>query len=182
MTRRPTPTFLRRAVLETLPGLVACLVPALLAGCAGYRLGSMLPPDVKTIHIPAFVNGTGEPRIEIEVTNATIREFQKDGTLRVTPPADAALLLEATVTGFTIAPLRYERDEPTKGAEYRLRLTVSAVVRRAATREVVGKHPEIAGETWFTPSGDLTSAKLEAVPEAAKQLAHNIVERVVEAW
>ena len=57
---------------------------SLLCGCAGYRLGTLLPPEIKTIHVPTFVNKTREPALEAETTGAAISEFQKDGTLRIT--------------------------------------------------------------------------------------------------
>ena len=54
-----------------------------LSGCTGYRLGSTLPADIKTIYVPTFVNKCGEPNLEGTATQAVLEELQKDGTLRI---------------------------------------------------------------------------------------------------
>ena len=38
------------------------------------------------------------------------------------------------------------------------------------------------GEYVFPVAGDLSSSKLRGLPLAAEDLAHNLVEKVVEAW
>ncbi len=40
----------------------------------------------------------------------------------------------------------------------------------------------VKGDATFEMFGDLSSAKREALPDAAKDLAHKIVESVVEYW
>ena len=47
--------------MNRLPALF--LIPALMlaAGCANYRLGSTLPPDVRTVYMPTCLNQTDEP-------------------------------------------------------------------------------------------------------------------------
>ena len=52
-------------------------------GCAGYQLGSMLPPDIKTVHVPNFTNKTQEPFIVTETTKAVLEELQLDGSLEL---------------------------------------------------------------------------------------------------
>src|ERR1035437_1227598 len=83
------------------------LVLTTMPGCVGYRLGSTLPPDVKAIYVRLFINKCNEPLLEIDTTNATIAEFQKDGTLRIAPKESADVILETTLNGMTLTPLRY---------------------------------------------------------------------------
>ena len=80
-----------------------------LPGCVGYRLGSTLPPDVKSIYVRLFINKCNEPLLEIDTTNATIAEFQKDGTLRIVSKDEADVLLETTLNAMTLTPLRYDQ-------------------------------------------------------------------------
>ena len=61
------------------PQIVASVLGLLmltLGGCV-YQLGSSLPPNLKTVYVPTFVNKCGEPQVENETTQATIQEFQK---------------------------------------------------------------------------------------------------------
>ena len=158
------------------------LLAAGLPGCVGYRVGSMLPPDIATVNVPTFVNRTSEPQIEVESTRATIAEFQKDGSLRVVDPESADAILEVTITDFDASPLSYDEENRTSANEYRLTLTASIVLKRRATDEVLTEASGVQGESTFRISGDFTSSKQTGMPDAAKDLAHDIVEKVVEAW
>ena len=157
-----------------------------MAGCTGYRLGSTLPKDIRTIYIPMFVNKSGEPNVEIEATRAAIEEFQKDGSLRVATERQSDARIDVTMTGFSLEPIEFQRERATTPESYRLLLTASIVFSRSAagttTRVVLLRKSNIQGESTFSPTADLISAKREAMPEAAKDLAHDIVESVVEYW
>jgi NAD-dependent DNA ligase len=152
-----------------------------LAGCV-YQLGSSLPPNLKTVYVPAFVNQCGEPQVENETTQDTIAEFQRDGSLEIVPSAkEADLVVEATLSSYKLEPLRYEKDQPKTTKEYRLRLGASITVTQTKTKTVLAKR-SVAGEATFLVAGDLTSSKRTALPAAARDLAHKIVQSVTEAW
>lgn len=163
-------------------GVVLAGAVAGLVGCAGYKLGSTLPPDLKTIFVPTFVNKTSEPQLEFTTTQAALREFQLDGSLKVTTRENADSTIEVTLTKYALAPIRYNRDQATQVQEYRLTLTASVVFKRLPSGKVVMASDEVTGEATFTLSGDIASAKRTALPEAAKDLGHNIVKSVVESW
>ena len=153
-----------------------------LPGCVGYRLGSTLPPDVKAIYVQLFINKCNEPLLEIDTTNATIAEFQKDGTLRIVSKSEADVLLETTLSAMTLTPLRYNQTtDKTKPNEYRLTLQVSFVLKRAKTREIMNE-ASVIGESTFVFVGNLNSSKRAAIPAASEDLAKRIVEKVVETW
>jgi len=158
------------------------LVLLALPGCLGYRLGSTLPPDVKAMYVRLFINKCNEPLLEIDTTNATIAEFQKDGTLRIVPAGEADVLLETTLNAMTLTPLRYDQTiDKAKPNEYRLTLHVSFVLKRAKTREIMNE-ASVIGESTFVFIGNLNSSKRAAIPAASEDLAKRIVEKVVETW
>ena len=157
------------------------LVLLILPGCVGYRLGSALPPDLKSIYVRLFINKCNEPLLEIDTTNATIAEFQTDGSLRVVPADEADLILETTLTSLKLTPLRYDQSDMTKPNQYRLTLHASFVLKRAKTREIINE-TSVIGESTFDFLGDLNSAKRTAIPTASEDLAKRIVEKVVETW
>jgi hypothetical protein len=152
-----------------------------LAGCAGYRLGSTLPPDIKTIYVPLFANQCRDPLIENDATAATIAELQKDGTLKVVNEENADVVLECTLIGISLNPLRYNRSDVTKPNEYRLTLSASFTLKRVRTQEILCESTVI-GESTFPFYGNLVSAKQSATPRAAEDLAKRIVEKAIEAW
>jgi hypothetical protein len=157
------------------------LLAAALAGCAGYRLGGSPPPGISSIHVPAFVNNTGEPAIEARASDATLQEFQRDGTVKIAEAGQADATLQVALVAYKLVPLRYLRDRAKTTREYRLQLTADLELKRAGTGEVL-LQKRVLGETTFLLEADITSAKRLALPEAARDLAHEIVESVVELW
>jgi len=161
--------------------LIPVFVLLSLSGCLGYRLGSTLPPGIRTVDVPTFINDTAEPLLEIETTRAVMREFRKDGTLRVTRGENADSVLHVRLVRYALQPLRYERDRARTVSEYRLSMRAKITFERADTGEILVKRT-VKGESTFATAGDLTSSKQAALPAASRDLAHNIVECVVEYW
>jgi hypothetical protein len=162
-------------------GILLVGVLGISPGCIGYRLGSTLPAGINVVHVPTFINKTTEPRLEIETSQAAIREIQRDGTLSVSDFDKSDVVLEVALIGFRLEPLRYEADNSTTTREYRLTITADIKLTNRRTKKVM-THTTVQGEADFTPTGDLSSAKREALPEAASDLAHDIVESIVEYW
>lgn len=62
------------------------LVALLFSGCAGYKIGPIQPKfmeGIRTIAVPSFKNDTLEPRVEVALANAVIKQFQQDGTSQI---------------------------------------------------------------------------------------------------
>lgn len=165
----------------TIAVFLAVMIVGSFAGCAGYRLGSTLPPDIKTIYVPLFGNKSREPLVENDATRATIAELQKDGTLKVVNGENADVILECTVTAVSLNPLRYNRADVVKPNEYRLTLSASFTLKRVRSQEIICE-ASVIGESTFAFFGNLTSAKQSATPRAAEDLAKRIVEKAIEAW
>jgi hypothetical protein len=160
---------------------VGVAAAGLLAGCAGYQLGSTLPPDIRTVHVMPFANQSGEPLLENETMRAAVAEFQKDGTLRVVDSTAADLLVEVTLTECKLEPVRYNKDSARTAQEYRLWIRGEIRVKRQPAGTVMFSG-RVEGESTFDFAGDLASAKTRAIPVASRDLAHDIVENVVEYW
>ena len=169
-------------IIATQAAGAAVLTALFLAGCVGYQLGSMLPRDIRTVFVPPFENRTGEPDIEDELTRATIAEIQKDGSLIISEAATADAVLKVTLRQFELVPLAYTKEKTTLVDEYRMRIHARVVLERTLDGSIVYQNPDVIGETEFLISGDMSSAKRSALPDVAKDLAHQIVEKIVEAW
>ena len=169
----------RDSILRILCPLLAGM-SLVVAGCV-YQLGSSLPPGIKSVHVPTFVNTSGEPLLESEATQATIQEFQKDGTLSVAGPGNADTILVVKLENFSVDPIRYERDSAKAGREFRMRITASLELQRRQKQDVLMKRT-VLGEATFFLTGDMLASKRATLPLAARDLAHSIVECVVEFW
>ena len=155
----------------------ALLCAGLLAGssgCVGYRVGSMLPPDIRTVFVPTAENRTDEPLIETEVTRAIISQIQLDGSLRISnDPANADAVLNVTLRNYRLVPVSYRKQQQAQPTEYRIILTAAFTMVESRTGKVLAQG---------ALSGDMSSAKRAGLPDAAKRLAHDIVEKMVETW
>lgn len=163
-------------------GLALALATTLTSGCAGYRVGSQLPPNVRRLYIPTVENLTGEPLIENEITRALIAEIQRDGSLQIAPSERADAVLRMRVRRFDLAPIAYRQRLRSEPDEYRLTLEASFVVTRADSDAVVAEHPAARGEGTALRTADFSAAKRAALPIAARDLARDVTRKLVENW
>jgi hypothetical protein len=151
------------------------------SGCAGYRLGSSLPPGIKSVHIPTFQNKCGEPLIEIDATRAAISAIQRDGSLQIKSIDTADAVLEVTLTSFDMDPLAYREDKRTAARQYRMILLASYVMK-TPSGAVIAQNSRVRGEATVDVSGDLSSSKARGLPALTDDLAHQIIKRITETW
>lgn len=154
----------------------------LLTGCAGYRVGSMLPGDIKNVFVPTFINNTSEPLIEIDTTQAAIERIQQDGSLTISDESQADAILTVVLTEYRLEPVSFRKDIRTAAQQYRLFIRGKMEMRRTKDQSVVVESPRIEGKYVFDVVGDLSSSKLTVNPLAAEDLAKNIVQLMVEYW
>jgi hypothetical protein len=172
----------RNSAARLFHSVLTAMLCAGLAGCAQYRLGSTLPPGLTSINVPTFINGTSEPQLEFETTNATIQEFQKDGTLRVAVQGVADAILEVKLTGYRIDALRYDKKIATHPNEYRQQLVADLLLKNSRTEKILLDRKGVVGEWTFVAGSDLRNDERVALPLTSQQLARKIVEAVVEYW
>ena len=161
--------------------LVAAMI-CLTGGCVQYRLGSMLPADIRTVYIPTCDNQTSEPLIEQDVTQSILSQIQMDGSLRVTTEDLADSVLRITLTKFWLEPVAYEAGESSTANQYRMSIRASFVLHRRVDNSVVAESPGLTGWYDFDFAGDMTSSKNVALRPAADDLGRRIVSRIVQYW
>src|SRR4051812_34577259 len=107
---------------------VSLLLPIaalLFSGCAGYKIGAIQPKfmeGIKTIAIPTFKNDTLEPRVEVALANALIKQFQQDGTYQITDENNADAIVRGTLERITRRSARSVRGNVLLTKEYTLEL------------------------------------------------------------
>ncbi|MDD5436147.1 MAG: LPS assembly lipoprotein LptE [Candidatus Omnitrophica bacterium] len=165
----------------------------MISGC-GYTTRSLLPSDLVTIRVENFKNDikiTAEqsnvrmyrgyrPGMEVDITSAVIREFLKDGSLKIAGESNADLILKAALIDFKRDALRYDAADNIE--EYRIKLIINMELVNAKTGNVMWTERGFAGETTYRTSGSLAKSEAAAVNDAITDLARRIVERTVEAW
>lgn len=152
-----------------------------LAGCAGYQVGSTLPENVNSVSL-RVINGTDEPSVEVEVMKALRAELQMDGRLKIRSQADADAMLTVTLNSFSLKALAFDQRRGSLAREYRMALNASSVLSYTESGEVILENPNLLGESEFPYAVDLTSAKLGALPGTASDLARKVVSIITTAW
>jgi len=148
----------------------------------GYRLGGSSPAGVDTVAISPVINQTGEPAIELQVTHAIRDRIHFDGRLKlVDSDSFADGVIEVTLTRYEMTPIAYRNETGTTPQLYRLRITGEAVLKRSDTGVVIARS-ETYGEATLPFQSDLTSAKRDALPAAAAEIAKFIVDDLIEQW
>ena len=161
--------------------LAVALIAALLCGGCAYRLGPTSTLDIKTVAVPNFKNTTLQPRISVQITNAVIKRFQTDGSIRVVSEDTADATLTGEIVGWDRAPLRYNIYNAYVPSEYLLTVTAHVVLTNNRTGKRIFD-TNIAGTTFYFFGDDLAQAERQALPLAADDLAKRIADRILDAW
>jgi hypothetical protein len=160
------------------------LLPFLLSGCAGYHLGPATPAYLKQIHsiaVPTFRNATLTPRIEALITGTVIKQFQQDGTFRITNEDQADAVLKGEVVAVGRSPARSVRGNVLATTEFNLTLRVHYTLIGKDGKTIAGP-ADAAGWTSFFVGEDVSTDQRQAMPLAAEQLAINLVSQLSEGW
>lgn len=169
---------------RTLKTLAAIGLSCLLTSCAGYRIGADKPTkmaNVTTLAIPVFKNLSLEPRSSVMVTNNVVKQFQMDPTYKITDTKSADAVLKGTILRFERRQLRGVRTNVLKSSELAIKLWVDYTIEDTKTGEVLMKSTA-QGETsvFLDPKFQLTER--QAIDEASRKVAEDILSRVAEGW
>jgi len=173
--------------------LFAACASAALPGC-GYKTGSLLPPEIKTIYIDNFKNAVDidkevteemrytlyRPGLENEVTNVIADRFIFDGNLRLADKDKADLILSGELVEYRQEALRYDSDDNVE--EYRVKVVVDVRIKDTSKDELTWEESGFIGESTYMTTGRFVVSEDTAREDALQDLARRIVERTIEGW
>jgi hypothetical protein len=151
-------------------------VAALLCTSCGYSLagrGSFLPPYIKTIGVPTFVNRTTVFNLETLLTQKVRSEFIGRGKFQILPQdtgVDAALIGE--VTSVQIAPTSFGPNQ--LALRYAVTMTARIELRDLRENKVLWENPSV----MFRQEREAASGRNATDPVAFFQQDTNALERM----
>ncbi len=166
------------------------LVALLFCGCAGYHIGPIQPKFMDGIHkiaIPSLKNDTLEPRVEVLLANALIKQFQQDGTYQIVEENDADAIIKGTLDRIVRRSARSVQGDVLLAQEYTLQLKCRIEVHNRKTGVMIDAR-NVTGSTNFFVSGgndgsaDVNQDERQAVPLAAEDMATQYVSQISEGW
>lgn len=151
-----------------------------LAGC-GYHIAghiSSLPPDVKTVAVPTFINKSRQYRIEQRLSDAVARQLIERTHYKVTADPDQAdAVIQGTVTGVSSGVIAFNLST---GAATALQVVVTANVRviDRHTQKVLFSNPKYLFREEYQVSQS-NSQLFEEEGPALERLSHDFAQTLV---
>jgi len=158
-----------------------CLLLSAFCLSCGYHVagrGDRLPPDIKTIAVPIFVNQSSTFRIEQKLAGAVTRELLERTKFEVTPnPTGADAVLKGTVKEVTRGVITYDL---TTGRASSLQIQVMADVKLLDlhTQKVVFANPNFVFREEYQVS-QTTSGLFEEDQAALDRLSRDVARTLV---
>ena len=155
-------------------------------GCGYHTAGraNLLPSDLRTIAVPAFVNQTQTYKIEQTLTAAVVQEFTTRTKYRITSDATSAdATLHGTVLSTSTSPLTY--DSNTGRAATVLVLVSMNVSLTDHQGRVLYQNPSYVFREQYQISQELSSFFEEDSPafqRLSREFARTLVSNILEAF
>jgi hypothetical protein len=155
-------------------------------GCGYHTAGraNLLPSDLRTIAVPAFVNQTQTYKIEQTLTAAVVQEFTTRTKYRISSDASAAdATLRGTVLSTSTSPLTY--DSKTGRAATVLVLVSMDVSLTDHQGRVLYQNPSYVFREQYQISQELSSFFEEDSPafqRLSREFARTLVSNILEAF
>ena len=163
---------------KSLPAALLVLAVSLaLWGCGyGFRgTVSYLPPEIKTVAIPFLTNRTGEPNLDVILTQALIKEFNRSKLLKLSRAGGADVILNGTINSLSEGAVAYE--DIRTALQRRITLSVSGELRATADNKVFWTNRAVSeGQDYDVASDPGTTEKNRK--EALNTLVRNLAEKI----
>ncbi len=152
---------------------------AFIAGCAGYRWGTSVPEEYRTVAVPVFENLTPVSELGPIVTQYTLREFQREGSFKLARPADAAIEVQGVLRRMDREGASYDRGIGMRATEYCYVVEADVTYVDKLNGKVLLERKGMRASTTFLTQNDLLTGQKNAAPRIAQDLALQIVNDAV---
>jgi hypothetical protein len=153
-----------------------CVVSGFAVSGCGYSLagrGSFLPPYIKTIGVPMFLNRTTVFNLETLLTQKVRAEFIGRGKYQILPQNTGVdALLTGEVTSVTIVPASFTTTQ--LASRYAITMTARVELRDVKENKVLWENPAVL----FRQEHEATSGRGVTDPVAFFQQDTNALERI----
>jgi hypothetical protein len=162
-------------------GLPFVLLALVVSGCSHYGFSQSVKGDVSSIAVPILANETLEFGAEQDLTDAIIREFQNDNTLRVLGGDEAESILRGTVILYQRPVMSY--DAAGNPIEYKVRTIARFSYVNLRKNEIIWEG-DVEGWAAYSVGGVSSEFATEGEARAAAfvLLARDVLSKTVQGW
>ncbi len=160
---------------------VAIIIILTLAGCSHYGFSPSVKTHLSTVAVPILGNETLEFGVEQDLTDAIIREFTNDNSLRVVGEEEADSILRGAIVAYERPVMSY--DAGGNPREYKVRI-VARLTYEDLRKKLTVWEGEIDGWAVYSVDGEggsLTTEQ-EARVAAVVKLGQDVLAQTVQGW
>ena len=166
--------------------LIFVLAASVLALCGcGYRIGSLMHPQVESIAIAPVTNETVAYNLAPQVRGLLCETFQQDGSLQLRRESNADCILYARVVQVTFRQASWSSvndENKYLPVEWSVQVTIEySVVIPGELKPLIPKS-KVSGSATFMTGADMEAGRMSGIRQAAFMAAQTIVAQVTEAW
>ena len=164
--------------------LISIMVLIWVPGC-GYRMGSLMHPQIKTIAVAPVKNKTLGYHLAADVRSMLCERFMVDGSMKVKDMGNADCIIYATVTDVRfseVADVSRDQGDNYHAYEWTVNITVQFSVIIPGRKEPLIKSTTVSGSANFQGMGDMETGRAQGVRQACYDVATKIVQATTEGW
>ncbi len=153
-------------------------------GC-GYRMGSMMHPQIKTIAIADVKNDTKEPLLTEIMRGQLAEQIMTDGSLKLVSKEEADCVLYCHIRNISQINTRDDSDDGQdtyRPSEFSITVIGSFVVKIPGRSGDLIPMRNISGTARYQYESDPQLAKFSGLKQACLNFARFAVQYTTEAW
>jgi hypothetical protein len=172
--------------------IAGCWLLVAIPGC-GYTTKTVLPDNIKTIHVDIFKNGIDvtkevsakdkyevyRPNLEVDLRDAVVSRIFLDGNLKMADKDSADTVLEGKISQYRKDPLRYQNEVV---QEYRISIVCDIKLINQKDSKVLFEEENVTGDATYFTTGALQKTETLALSDALLDLSRRIINKIVENW
>ena len=169
--------------MRTLMMSVLAAAALALCGC-GYRIGSLMHPQINSIAVAPVVNETVVYNLAPQVRSLLCETFQQDGSLQLRRESNADCIIYARITDVKFTSSTWSStydDQNYVPTEWSVSVTIEYTVVIPGELKPLAKG-EATGNASFMTGADMEAGRANGTRLAAFDAAKKVVHNVTEGW
>ncbi|MBS1370975.1 MAG: hypothetical protein HPZ91_13565 [Lentisphaeria bacterium] len=170
-------------------GLAVAVLFTVFSGGCGYRIGSVMHPQIKTVAVAPVQNETVEYNLTAQVRNLLCERFMTDGSLKLVDEKVADCIVYARIIDVKFAEVSWAKKSRTDNDndiflpnEWRVTLTIEYSVIIPGRVQPLISARKVSGTANFQTGPDQMIGRMNGVGQAAYDAAKQVVSSFTEGW
>ena len=158
------------------------LLPVLFCSSCGYRMGSMMHPQIKTVAIAPVKNNTREVLASVVMRRQLEEAFMRDGSLKLTSMENADCIVYCQVGNVGQSAVAWDDEDEDRPFEFSLTVSGAFTVLMPGHATPLVARRSVSGSCNYQFLTDPAIGKEAGLTQACRKMAEQVVQYTTEAW